>query len=308
MKTKNRRRKKHCIKTKDDTYIIPHNHKEKEIWLWYCIIPQYWHSIESMTNGSTSLFNELWDSSTSFSFGILSRRKNNQQWIFFFFFAFSFVLCWGCGVVSTPQAYIATGWKQWMRKRKRKILVLSCLQHEPPLQHQHCVATQFSPEFEAPIRLKTQTEEQASPNEKLGRVPTWMLLWAKKGQNREWKLTSTFFHPSCCNPRIISSVNKQKAVIIYRHATVGISFKELSRFLQINVSFHCLENQKKIVTFHYFMIFQRILSAGCILCRFLSFGRFWWKMGAIGGNWGTILNTDNMLVTIQRLARGLSIE
>lgn len=39
---------------------------------------------------------------------------------------------------------------------------------------------------------------------------TWMLLWAKNGQNEEWKLTSTFFHPNCCNPRIISSITNNK--------------------------------------------------------------------------------------------------
>ena len=103
---------------------------------------------------------------------------------------------------------IATGWQQWLRKI---LVVLGCLQHEQPLQHQHCVATHFSPKSRATIRLKKKklkTEEQSLPNEKVGwgGVSTWMLLWAKKGQNAEWKLTSTFFHPNCCNPRIISSV------------------------------------------------------------------------------------------------------
>lgn len=44
-------------------------------------------------------------------------------------------------------------------------------------------------------------------------VSTCMLLWAKKGQNAEWKLTSTFFHPNLCKPLIISSVNILKAII-----------------------------------------------------------------------------------------------
>lgn len=43
---------------------------------------------------------------------------------------------------------------------------------------------------------------------------TWMLLWAEKGQNVEWKLTSTFFHPNCCKPRIISSVDQPNTSLL----------------------------------------------------------------------------------------------
>ena len=50
---------------------------------------------------------------------------------------------------------IATGWQQWLRKI---LVVLGCLQHEQPLQHQHCVATHFSPKSRATIRLKKKTK------------------------------------------------------------------------------------------------------------------------------------------------------
>lgn len=126
-----------------------------------------------------------------------------------------------------------------------------------------------------------------------------MLLWAKKGQNAEWKLTSIFFHPNCCNPRIISSVNKPKLSLLVAMSHSKNLIKELShhQFLwQIDI------------TFHDFMIFHCIFGVGCILCSFLRFGCFRTKMGTIGGNWGTILNINNMLVTIQRSARGLPIK
>lgn len=57
--------------------------------------------------------------------------------------------------------------------------------------------------------LSTQMKQKALRNRNW-RYSTWILLWAKNGQIAEWKLTSTFFHPNCCKPRIISSVEKVK--------------------------------------------------------------------------------------------------
>lgn len=58
------------------------------------------------------------------------------------------------------------------------------------------------------IWVELKQEIKTPKKEMLNEIRTWMLLWAKKGQNAEWKLTSTFFHPNCCKPCIISSVNR----------------------------------------------------------------------------------------------------
>jgi len=118
------------------------------------------------------------------------------------------------------------------------------------------------------------------------RILTWMLLWAKKGQNDEWKLTSTFLHPNCCNPWIISSVKKihsgfrgtsNNTVQIIRNSWVTLS---------------------KNVTFDDFMIFHSFLGIRRILSCFLCFHCFWRKLRAIGRDCRAIFNINHVLVSI----------
>lgn len=126
------------------------------------------------------------------------------------------------------------------------------------------------------------------------RIITWMLLWAKKGHIAEWKLTSTFFHPNCCKPLIISSVNKTKYKITpSRHSE------------RIRFTISPLSIDASTFTFHNFMILYCILCAWLILRCLLCFSCFWRKMWAIGGDWRAIVNIYNMLITIQRPARWL---
>lgn len=68
-----------------------------------------------------------------------------------------------------------------------------------------------------------------------------------------------------------------------------------------------LLNATYCFTFHEFMVLCCIFHAGLVLCCLLCFGSFWRKMGAVRRNWGTIFNIYNVLVTIQRSHRGLSI-
>jgi len=130
-------------------------------------------------------------------------------------------------------------------------------------------------------------------------VSTCMLLWAKKGQNAEWKLTSTFFHPNLCKPLIISSVNILKAIITLVMGQWTDNSKILNGGELLNATYG--------FTFHEFMVLCCIFHAGLVLCCLLCFGSFWRKMGAVRRNWGTIFNIYNVLVTIQRSHRGLSI-
>lgn len=180
-----------------------------------------------------------------------------------------------CGFTLT----YPTGWQQWTRKI---LVVLSCLQREQPLQHQHCAATHFSPKIQARIKLKTETKEQTSPNGKLGGVGTWMLLWAKKRQNAEWKLTSTFFHPNCCNPRIISSVYKPK---LYHHLlpchTVRISLK----------NYHIISFCGKLILPSMISWYSTVFSVLGVFCAasfaLAASGRKWGPSEATGGQYST---------------------
>lgn len=125
-----------------------------------------------------------------------------------------FRLLWTCFVYNI----IATSWRRYKR---RTLAALGCQQHEQPLQHRRCEAIHFSPGFKQQNELNwIETEEKTPTKRKKSKgMCTWMLLWAKKGQNAEWKLTSTFFHSNCCKPRIISSVYQPNTSLLC-HVTV----------------------------------------------------------------------------------------
>lgn len=191
---------------------------------------------------------------------------------------------------------VAISWRSvW-----RILVALDCQQRVQPLRHQHCEAIHFLPAFTKrnPFIYKNETDQANI-------------------MKKDWYRA---VHECCCGQRRATMLNENWHQLFSIPTVVSLVsfhlFTILSKFIP-NTKFKDRISSIVIIswisagdvlTFNNFMIFQCVLWVGFTLGRLLRLSCFRRKMGAVRGNWRTIIYIYDMLVAHQRPPRGLPIK